>query len=89
MYYKNRGKCEYNYCNCVKHILKKGTEICSNCNHGSCWHKKLSTDNCSINSFLSPRKMARTGFYVFIINQPTIQLPQTNNFCKCIDDLPA
>ena len=40
-YYKHRGKCEFNNCNCVAHILRVGQEKCQTCHHGTAWHKKL------------------------------------------------
>ena len=61
MYYKNRGHCEFIGCSCSEHILKKGTEKCVNCNHGSCWHKKL--NEVEVNKFISFRNTARIPIY--------------------------
>ena len=63
-YYRNRGECEYFGCRCSSHRLLEGTERCKNCNHGTCWHKKMRLTSRS--QFKSTRSLARTPNYTSI-----------------------
>ena len=57
-----RLECKYSGCNCYQNhsVYKNNIEICSNCGHGSCWHRLIQS---SVSQFISPRCTARVPKY--------------------------
>lgn len=76
--------CEFLGCPCSQHVGGRDSR-CSNCGHGSCWHKRANTQ------FNSSRSTARRPLYMMVIIPTLPEVPPLpgDSFQNCVEALPV